>query len=128
MVSAADGGARNTNLFQCGTPRSLMAISTFTREKSEEPSGGSSAAKGSMPAGSVRVISTSPPASSVHDRAGAFAGGRVVSDVGGGTHAVVGGGARVGEAPSDDRVSEPPTHADSRTAIASSAPVRSRIY
>ncbi|MCY4424562.1 MAG: hypothetical protein OXC06_15990 [Acidimicrobiaceae bacterium] len=82
-----------------------------------------------MPAGSVRVISTSPPASSRHDRSGSVVVGRVVDDVGGGTHAVVEGGGRVGEAPSDERTVEPPVHADAAsTATAKSAPVRKRIY
>ena len=105
-----------------------MAISTFTREKSDEPRGGSSDAKGSKPAGSVRVISTSPPASSVQARSGSVvvvSAEIVIGLVGAGSHAVVEGGGRVGDAPSDERSAEPPVHADAISTPATRALPRS---
>ena len=134
MRSAADGGARNTNSFQWGDPRSLIAISTLTREKSAEPRWGSSDAKGSTPAGSVRVINTSPPASSVQARSGlvvVVSTEVVIGLASASSHAVVEGGGRVDDAPSDERSAEPPVHADAIStattrALPRTAPVLNR--
>ena len=75
---AADGGARKANRLLARTPRSLIAISEFTTARSADAKAGSMNTNGSTPAGSVRSISTSPPASSVHSFDGS-GGGRVVA-------------------------------------------------
>ena len=127
MRSAAEGGARNTYDLSRGVPRSLIAISTFTTERSADPSGGVIDAKGSNPSLSDRSISTSPPASRVQVRVdpvvvvtGAVVVGAVVC---GGRVAVASGG-RVSVA-SGARTSEPAVHADAiNTAARTAHPLR----
>ena len=125
MRAAAGGGARNTYVLSRAVPRSLIVISTFTTERSAEPSEGLIEAKGSRPSRSDRSIRTSPPASSVHVRTDSVVvvPGTVVVEavVGGSTEAVVSGG-RVGVDPVDERSSELSVHAAAISAAARSAP------